>query len=242
MIVSHKHRYVFIELPLTGSSAIARELCELYDGERACFKHASYQDFTRWAKRGESEYFIFSGVRNPLDLVVSEYCKYKSDHKARFSSGRRVTAGRLRRYVAAHRDDTRYRYIVARDASFPAYLRRFYRLPYSSWSILSHSHLDYVYRFENLADEFETILRRIGLEPVRRLPARNITEGKKSDMLSYYSDEETIRHAKWVFGPYLKRWQYGFPPEWTDLPEAPFSDQMYWLANLFRKAYWRYLR
>ena len=32
MIISHRHRYVFVKLPRTGSSAVRRELRELYDG------------------------------------------------------------------------------------------------------------------------------------------------------------------------------------------------------------------
>ena len=35
IIFSHKHKYVFVELPQTASSAIARELVANYDEKRS---------------------------------------------------------------------------------------------------------------------------------------------------------------------------------------------------------------
>ena len=36
MIISHKHKYIFIGLPFSGSSAISKELIEEYEGEFDC--------------------------------------------------------------------------------------------------------------------------------------------------------------------------------------------------------------
>ena len=41
MVISHKHRYVFVEIPHTGSHAISKELCEFYDGQIIHRKHAN---------------------------------------------------------------------------------------------------------------------------------------------------------------------------------------------------------
>ena len=49
MVISHRHRYLFVELPRTGSTAIHRELIELYDGTAILQKHATYEDFLRGA-------------------------------------------------------------------------------------------------------------------------------------------------------------------------------------------------
>jgi hypothetical protein len=243
MIVSHKHRYVFIELPLTGSTAIARELVENYDGESVLAKHASYGDLVRHRRHGkELDYFMFSGVRNPIDLVISEYQKYKNDHRGRFSAGRSTKAGRLRKYVTRYREGSRYRYIVRSNATFGRYLRRFYWVPYSSWSILWHARLDYVYRFENLADEFAHVLQLLGLTRVRPLPAANVTAHKKLNIVDYFEDPAAIVRAKLVFGPYMRRWGYDFPAEWSGYREPPWSDPAYAAVNSIRKLYWRYLR
>jgi hypothetical protein len=36
MIISHQHRYVFVEMPRTGSRAVANELEAYYDGHERC--------------------------------------------------------------------------------------------------------------------------------------------------------------------------------------------------------------
>ncbi|MBA3404443.1 MAG: hypothetical protein H0U13_07160, partial [Gemmatimonadaceae bacterium] len=69
MIISDRHRYLFVELPRTGSTAIHRELCAMYDGEPILQKHATYGDFLKIATDDQRRYFVFSTVRNPLDDV-----------------------------------------------------------------------------------------------------------------------------------------------------------------------------
>ena len=85
MVISHKYRYLFIEIPLTGSWAIRKELCEFYGGQQILHKHATYHEFQQSATDDEQAYFVFATVRNPLDSMVSAFYKYKSDHKGVFS-------------------------------------------------------------------------------------------------------------------------------------------------------------
>lgn len=49
MVISHKHKYLFIEFPLTGSTSVSKALIENYDGERILHKHSSYFDFCKVA-------------------------------------------------------------------------------------------------------------------------------------------------------------------------------------------------
>src|SRR5262245_27774439 len=80
MVISHKHRYLFVEIPNTGSTAISAELRRHYDGEPVLHKHATYGEFLRLASRDQRTYFVFGTVRNPLDLAVTEYFKLKTNH------------------------------------------------------------------------------------------------------------------------------------------------------------------
>ncbi len=43
MIISHKYKYLFIELPRTGTTAISKELRERYAGELIYEKHTKYE-------------------------------------------------------------------------------------------------------------------------------------------------------------------------------------------------------
>jgi len=239
VIISHRHRYLFVELPRTGSTAIRRELRDLYDGEPILHKHATYEEFLKRASDDERRYFVFSGIRNPLDDAVSRYFKLKTDHNRRMSDPSR----RPKRYPILNRilDRNAFGFVQKTDADFASYFMRYYVLPYDRWASLSHKRFDYVIRFEHLADDFDQVLRRIGIEPKRRLPAVNTTAQRARDYASYYPPHTWAR-ARRVFGPYMERWGYAFPPEWK--VEAPTRmDQLgYAVFSFFARLYWRYIR
>ena len=214
MIISHRYKYVFVELPHTGSTAISAELRELYDGSKILRKHARYSEFLRTASSTEREYFAFSCIRHPLDVAVSVYFRYKTDHLGRYSEPR----GSVTRS-----DVELFRFIQRTGADFSTYLRHAYGrpIPYDNFSREAHRDLDFVLRFESLADDFSKVLTLIGIEPRRPLPVANSTSERSSDFASYYAPE-VVALAKWVFGPFMERWGYEFPPGWGS-PRAPFT-------------------
>src|SRR4051812_19495236 len=85
MVISDKYRYVFIELYFTGSTAISSELCELYDGKKILNKHSRYHEFLKIATEEQKKYFVFSCIRNPMDMVVSAYMKFKTNHQGKYT-------------------------------------------------------------------------------------------------------------------------------------------------------------
>lgn len=243
MIVSDVHRYVFVELPQTGSSAISRELLRQYEGRKILKKHATYRDFLRYANDDQKNYFAFSGIRNPVDLVLSLYFKLKTDHRKQKHSRRGY--GNLEGYresntLIARLIRRKFLYVQDEDVSFDRFFRRFYKLPYNDWSCLDHHRLDYVIRFENLAEDFAEVLKRIGIRPSRPLPVTNKTRGRDRDFWSYYPPASRAR-ARWIFGPYCERWGYRFPEGWGN--KTPWtSEALFKAANAVRGIYWRYLR
>jgi hypothetical protein len=246
MIISHKYRYLFVELPHTGTTAISKELRINYDGERALYKHATYDEFLRQATPDEKSYFTFSNIRNPLDDAISCYFKYKNqvkgfigfdvNSKPSLSNPRDL----MRRVVYRYRYD-RYRFVNDHDASFSAFFMKYYRLPYDNWSSLSHHKLDYIIRFENIQEGFSSVLRRLYIEQIRPLPAANQTSGRSRDFSSYYTPE-TYRRAVQVYGPYMKKWGYEFPPEWGNLSHSWGDQVTYETLGLAKRFAWRYFR
>jgi len=217
MIISHTYKYVFVELPHTGSTAISAELRELYDGSKILRKHARYSEFLRTASSADREYFAFSCIRNPLDEAVSIYFRYKTDHHGRYSQPRgSVTQVEVEQF----------RFIQRTGADFSTYFRHAYRrpLPYDNFSSEAHQQLDFVMRFENLRDDFETALRLIGIEPKRRLAVGNATSERRRDFASYYGPD-VIPLARWVFGPFMQRWGYELPQGWGGFP-APLTARL----------------
>lgn len=238
MILSDSHRYVFIELPRTGSTAIARELVEHYDGRSILTKHATYRDFLRNANKSQRDYFVFSCIRNPLDEAVSLYFKAKTDPDQSFS---RLRNAPLRTRIVHGNRYRRHAFATGSNGCFDAYLRRFYKLPYSSWAILAHKHFDYVIRFESLEADFAAVLDRLGLQQVRPLPLVNATAARDRDYVEYYKPS-TERRATFVFGPFMEKWGYALPDHWRSREVSHFSRAMYRLVNIPRRVYWKHLR
>lgn len=238
MILSHRYRYVFVEVPRTGSTAVSAELREHYDGNSVLRKHASYRDFLRVASDAERGYFTFSAVRNPLDIAVTRYVRLKDDVQQLYRDPRKVAvrnslAGRLERRIHA--------WVQRTDADFERFLRRWYLLPYDTWTTLDHQRMDVVLRFESLANDFDAALRKMGITPVRELPVRNATPGKDADWERHYTPG-AIRRAVWIFGPYMDRWGYTFPESWGRVRVPLWSRLLYRVAHVVRSVYWKYFR
>lgn len=242
MIVSHKHRYVFIALPRTASNAIAKELVENYDGEQILNHHALYRDFLSVASGEEKNYRPIISIRNPIDSVVSSYYKYRTSHHEIYSNPRVTKVGRLRRYVRYFTDTRRYNYVTKNNASFDDYFMRFYRLPYADWSMLDCDKFEYIIRYENIQEDFSDVLRRLGIDQVRPLPMRNKTNKETNNYVQAFQRPETIIRAKQVFGPFMKIWDYQFPGDWALYQESMFNERVFPLVSGVYGLYWRYLR
>lgn len=233
MVVSDKHKYVFIELPLTGSTALSSELCDQYDGEKILKKHSRYHEFLRIATPEQKKYFTFSGIRNPLDFIVSEFLKIKSNHKGRYTNAKewRKNGGTL-----SNKNLLLYDEITSKNMSFQDYFLKYYKLPYDNWSNVAHDKFDYIVRFENLQTDFFAALRKLGIEPKRELPKINKTS-EKEDFTKYFTPE-IRKHAVFVFGPFMKKWGYEFPGDWEVRKPGFVSFTLFNIMGIVRKIYW----
>lgn len=238
MIISHMHKYVFVEYPRTGTTAISNELCQHYSGTRILRKHSTYQQFLKIASPEEKEYFVFASVRNPLDDAVSHYFKLKTDHRERYTNRKKVRNGKR---LAEYLDAFLFQYLQKSDVDFPSYFRKFYVIPYNTWSTTSIKRYDYIMRFEKLQDDFAAVLKLLGIDPIRPLPQRNVTGERKKEYWMYYTPE-IIPRARRIFGPFMRQWQYEFPREWGEQPVTFWNQVEYDFFTLFRRVYWSVLR
>jgi hypothetical protein len=219
VIVSHENRYLFIEVPHTASTAISRELRQLYGGEPVLAKHSNYSEFLHSAVKPDGDYFVFAAVRNPLDQVVTEYSKMRNDHGGAFTND----AARENRGGWVSSLHMKKFNFVAGNPSFTDYLKTFYRSIYQNSVLMGHDRFDFIMRFENIGNDFGKALALIGIEPVRPLPAANRTR-RQASFVEFY-DAEAQRHAARVFGPFMEKWGYSFPAEWGPV-EVPAASRM----------------
>ena len=234
MVISDKYKYVFVELPLTGSTAISNELCEMYDGKKILRKHSKYQEFLQVASKEQKKYFVFSGIRNPMDLVVSEFLKKKNNHKQRYTtpSEWRRNGGTL-----SDKELQLYKEIAEKNMNFQGYFKKYFTLPYDNWSSVAHKNFDFIIRFENLTSDFNNVLKKLKIEPVRQLPQINRTSAKE-DYIKYYTSE-IRKKAVFVFQPFMKKWNYSFPADWNVKRSSINSLALYKLLGVAKKVYWK---
>ncbi len=243
MVISHKHKYLFVELPQTASSAIAKELVINYDAKEILFKHSLFRtNFLKTATPEEKKYRVVSGLRNPMDICVSNYFKFKTDHENRYSQPRLMKHGFMRKYIMRWWNVKQYQSIIKKGEGFNDFFLRAYNIPYASWSILDHDKFDFIIRFENLQKDFSAALNTLGIEKVRDLPQANKTAEKTKVFWDYYETDKAKKHAKFIFGPYMKRWGYDFPESWNKFKIPWHAIMLYNMFNVGRRIFWLYLR
>jgi hypothetical protein len=236
MIISHEHRYVFVENPQTASWAIRHELCECYGGIPVLHKHATFPELLQVAKGGEKDYFVFITVRNPLDVLVSRYFRYLTDHDKAYSDPQAVETNE-----SDYSDRIKYRFIQENKADYPTYFLKFYTRPYSDLADLMTGRYNAVIHYENLQFDFEKVLDLLQLKPVRPIPLVNKTQGKRGQWTDYYPPA-TYSRAKKVAGPFMAKWGYSFPSDWGEYRPGLFSSLQFRLVTGVKNAYIYYLR
>ena len=210
MVVSHKFKYVFIEVPSTGSTAISAELVNYYAGEKILRKHANFTEFRELYPREAREYFVFATVRNPLDMIVTEYTKMKGNHKEQYTTPKFFE--RNGGFVPDLQLEW-FKFIQSGDAEFSDFFRRYRAAIYHNWFLVCHDRFDYIMRFENLTDEFAKALELIGIEAARPLQKVNKTRMKDRRFDEYY--DETVHNLAWqAYGPFMRQWGYEPPEGW----------------------------
>jgi hypothetical protein len=230
VIISDEHGYVFVEQPHTACTAIRDELVAHYGGRSILDRHATYAAFRRVATPAQKRYFVFSGMRNPLDERVSLYCKFRNDHHHKYSRQFRRMAERQQHAFVEVADE---------HADFGTFLRHYNRRPYDNDMLIFHARMDDLIRFEHLQEDFSRVLRRLGLRQVRPVPVVNAT-AERGSYLDYYPPE--LRgHAVRVFGPFMRRWGYELPPEWGDVRVPIAWTVGYRVLGAVRYVYRRYL-
>ena len=180
MVVCHEHKFVFIEIPHTGSHSITNELLEHFDCERILRKHANISQFFGQCSDQEASYFKFAAVRNPLDTAVTDYFKLAGNHKGQYtnpsallSNGGHVTQDHIEQF----------RFIQETNATFSEFMHRYRNKVYHNWFLLGADRMDFIIRFENLQQDYETALSNIGVKLPRPLPHVNPTRKKKRKRL-----------------------------------------------------------
>jgi hypothetical protein len=236
MVISDKYKYIFIETPHTGSSAISIELVKKYSGRKILNKHANYHEFLKIANKEQKEYFVFAGIRNPLDEAVSLYNKLLTDHNEAYTDpNRQLSRGGwvTKRKAEIHK-------LVKSGRGFGEYLRKYYPRTYTSNINVNKKDCDFIIKFESINEDFESVLKKLGIKQIRPLPVVNKTK-KKGNFNQYYTENEK-EYATRIFAPFMEEWDYQFSEDWSAIQIKKVDNYRYYINKIGRSIYSRYVK
>jgi hypothetical protein len=150
-LVSESHRFVFVHVPKSGGTSVKYAL-----GHLQSERHAGLLRANKHIGAGElpqllpdvalDDWYTFAFVRNPFDQLRS-YWTYKTEHPFHPDYAATVAAGSFEGWVQMFADDPR-------------------RLQCSYTHDRGRQLVDFVGRYERLADDFAVVADRIGIGPV----------------------------------------------------------------------------
>ena len=227
MIVSDDHKFVFVEVPRTGTSSIANELMGNYGCRRIRPRHATLDEVYE-SDPSVRDYRVFAGKRHPLDSAVSFYFKLKNNHLGWYTDESKwaVNGGWIEPHVLEQ-----FEFVNEHDADFAQYFRRYHRSV--QWLPWRHDlrRAEYVVAFEDLDNGFAEMLRILGLNQVAELPHANQTGNRDRDYSVHYTPD--IRgQAVGVFGPMIRDLSYEFPESWGVVHPSRLASATYRLEGL----------
>lgn len=238
MIISHKHKLLFIGLPFSASSAISKELHLQYEGKSFLRKHSLYHEFEKVATEKEREYFVFGVLRNPMEIAVTMFEKMKANAKGNFTNPKLFTenGGHI-----TSKQRKVFNFINDNKATFEEYFNEFFQKPYDNLVSLTIDNFDYVIRYENIANNYIAALKISGVQNIRPLPVANKTQGKNKDILDYYTDNIKDK-AIFIFGPFLEKYDYSFPEAWGNVRPSIKSRIYFRILEILRRINQNYFK
>jgi hypothetical protein len=207
MIISERHKFVFVAIPKTGTHSVRRALrpqlgeqdieqVKLFEKKqlpipelaRLGHGHISLLQLRPFLEPGKFEsFFKFAFVRNPFDRFVS-YCAFMTRGKGEFDADPK----RVMRYILFTAPPVRH-ILFQPQVSF---------IGDGTGGLLT----DYVGRVETMQSSFDEICDRIGI-PHAELGKAN--ESTRADYRKYYDDQLIDGVAK-LYARDLETFGYGF--------------------------------
>jgi hypothetical protein len=169
MIISDSHKFLYVAVTKTGSTTLQKRLKRYQAVAKKLKKHSSLNTIYKQFPIIQ-DYFKFAIARNPFDWVVSWYFYRKTQQNKNNTKGISFK-----------------QWLVAENSS--AYNTDGLGLTLSQYDIMGcdeNIKLDFIGRYENLQEDFDTICDKIGI-PKQQLPHQN--KSKHKHYTEYYDDE-----------------------------------------------------
>jgi hypothetical protein len=199
VIVSHEHRFVYVQVPQTGSSAIGSWMVEHLGGVSVLRKHTTLPQARRLLGSSIDGYQVIASVRDSLDQFVSSY--FKTLNRPPTGTGSGGWFG-LRATSTA-----RVEWAQSGDPSIDSYIDEFVRRPHGPVYTLSLRAADLVLRYENIGTASQRVSAAIGVGELPPVPQANRTDRDRSNLSDLASPERYDRVVRY-HRPFRHEWGY----------------------------------
>tara|TARA_A100001011_G_scaffold352661_1_gene393619 strand:+ start:43993 stop:44748 length:756 start_codon:yes stop_codon:yes gene_type:complete len=221
MVISYKHKYIFVGIPFSASSAITNELINNYSGEFILKKHSNIPTLIKKHKINIKNFIVFGVYRSPEEILKSRYNKLLHNVGNRFSDKKFLIKNGG---AVAVKAQNLSKLIREKKLTFKDYLNINFRgIPYDNEFTMNAPFMNYIIDFRNLETDFNKILSSIGIKSKFNLNKVNKT--KKDHNLSY---ELSKSFKKKYFAPFIV-YNFKYIPE-ISKPDVNF---FYYLIFLF---------
>ena len=165
-MISHKHKFIFIEVPKTGTTTICSVLKNNFDAVQP-HKHLDIEQYKETFPKETSSYFKFSFVRNPWSRVVSLY-----NRKEGIQKKNEMTFVEFVDWIQLATD----------TCTMPTPKKNMIDF----FKIDNELKIDFIGKLENIQKDFNIVCDKIGI-PQQQLPHENKSNHKH--YTEYYDDE-----------------------------------------------------
>lgn len=238
MIVSHKHKFIYIRPTKVAGSSVQVNLakhCGKNDIVTSIRKFDERSDKTSFFIRprnndgfyghmppdeirkrvGEkiwNEYFKFTIVRNPYDLMVSRYFWHWSRPEKKLS--KELVPRKIKVHMVQPSSYIRLlkRFFKLRNKTFAETMKYFDR----QWKNTNYYFdkrgkpiCDFYIRYENLDQDYREICKKIKI-PYEPLPKIKVKQRRNKRHYSFYYDDKTRKRVSKLFEKELSYFNYGF--------------------------------
>ncbi|MBI84842.1 MAG: hypothetical protein CMJ81_16740 [Planctomycetaceae bacterium] len=219
MIISHEKKFIFFHIPKTGGSSLTWNLrhvadsqqqspsADLEDGWQDAVhfdgkQHSSFRDNAGLCER-HSDYFKFTFVRNPWDVVLSWYLALSRKQPES------VSPENFRRFVVNHLQHF-FLVLAKNPVNFlkcrPFGMNRLIRKTQTSYitDLQGNVAVDYLARYESYDQEFEYLMKKlqvtnyeqkkVNVANVDKIPYTDFYDARSKDLVArtYRKDIESF--------------------------------------------------
>lgn len=197
MRISHKHKFISISIPKTGSTSVRYALDKFSDQKSVSNGHDTFYHHSTYSRLRErldyiDDYFVFAFVRNPWDRVVSQWNYMNSYAQSGGDLNYKKYCNKMLQSIESFSDFLHSKHTIA---------------PCLNWVQYQNSiGADYVGKMETMQEDFDIVCNKIGISH-QQLPHHNKTNHKH---YSEYYDEETREIVAQKYAKDIEYFDYKF--------------------------------